>query len=217
MGNESWREGRSLMDFSLDLLPVSKSLVSLFLLCTWYLYGKFSNLLFCTTFMCKKFSHRKCGLNKFQVCLHILHPQFSHHLRQIVLHKCVACAFSFRMKFLEAIHQIIIQFSVAFSHRTIVFWNLFRNLIKIQLKCSFSAINTRRIQQQVWSIVRDSADKKLHTLRHHSTGKAMNGGSEATNLCSRDIYLSFALFAAEYAENNRLFVSRKFHYSIFGY
>lgn len=49
-----------------------------------------------TMFMCKKFSHRKCGLNNFQVCLHTLHPQsFSSSSSNSLTKVCCMCfAFS---------------------------------------------------------------------------------------------------------------------------
>lgn len=54
----------------------------------------------------KEFSHQKCGLNKFQVCLYTLHPPFLR--RRLQISYTSAAHVSSLGKFLKVIHQEII-------------------------------------------------------------------------------------------------------------
>jgi hypothetical protein len=175
------------MDFSLDLLSRRrKFIVSLFCCAHDTCDGKF---IFCThEVQCvRQFSHRKMWVKQFSSLFAHTSPSFSKLFLSFIdsrfLYELNTC-----WKFLRIIHQTgnhaIYRRLTHFQHPNQIVANLSPQIS--------SEINWKTLsKQQVWSIVRVSADKKLHTLRH----RAMNNEnswweeSEATNLCSRDIYL----------------------------
>lgn len=105
MGEEGW----SLMDFSLDLLHEKEvHRVPFLLRLDDTCMGKFSivELAFCThddvPCLRRAFSHRKCGLNNFQVCV----------FAQLTPHR----KFLRNLAFLQSIHQSSFDARADFTH-----------------------------------------------------------------------------------------------------
>ena len=188
MGKKSYRqEGRSLMDFSLDLLSRRrKFIVSLFFVHMIHAMGKF---IFLHIRRCSvvwgNFPIAKCGLNCFEVCLCTLHPPSPNFASSSTENSWTSVAHA--GKFLQVIYQIgnhaIYRRLTHFQHPNQILSNLSPQIS--------SEINWKTLsQQQVWSIVRVSADKKLHTLRHHEQWTFCNGRGVKQQIYAREIFIS---------------------------
>lgn len=112
------KEGRSLMDFSVDLLSRRrKFIVSLFCCAHDTCVGIFC--IFCThdDVQCvRQFSHRKCGLNSFKfVCTHftlLLQSSFSFIVRNSHTTGCSTCWMISKIPSSHPSNQAIMQFIV---------------------------------------------------------------------------------------------------------
>lgn len=145
--------------------------------------GKF--IFFAHTTMFGNFPIAKCGLNCFEVCLCTLHPPSPNFASSSTENSWTSVAHA--GKFLQVIYQIgnhaIYRRLTHFQHPNQILSNLSPQIS--------SEINWKTLsQQQVWSIVRVSADKKLHTLRHHEQWTFCNGRRVKQQIYAREIFIS---------------------------